>query len=393
VRHSHASGIKVRFSADGSHTLGVVTSTGLVESVSSLSSEGRSLLLGSEHVSVSDDLNSSGVSSLSGFDSGHASHVSHLSGVSGSHASGVGQESSVHVLLVELHSSTVGSKCSSVSKDSLGLESVKVVHSLSEKSSVSVSLDHGVVHVSLGEFHGVDSLLSDGGAHLFHVSHSSSVEVCSSSGHVNSSLSVSDGSSSVGSKVSSLDGLKTSDVVYSSDVHSSGMGGHSSLVAEHTSAMTSGNKGLSFAVSNGVSAAVESNSSEVSSSRSTGSEHSLSVNSSSVGCNALHTSVEVVDSSTVSGIQSSVVGKSRVVDSFGVSVFMSDHLVVGVDFSSVGMGQSSVVSEHGSSSDAEASVVFSVSDVDSVHSHSVSMGMVDTSDGLLPEGVVANAGA
>jgi hypothetical protein len=112
-----------------------------------------------------------------------------------------------------------------------------------------------------------------------------------------------------------------------------------------------------------------------------------------VGCNALNTSVEVVDLSTVSGNQSSVVGKSCVVDSSGVSVVTSDHLLEGVEFSSVGKSHSSVVSGDGSSFDAEGSVVFSVIDVDSVHSHSVSMGMVDTSDDLLPEGVVANAGA
>lgn len=143
--HSHASSLEVRSSAEGSHVPGDVTSTGHVESVSSLGSVGRSLLLGSEHVSVSDDLHSSGVSSLSGLDSGHASHVSHLSGVSGSHASGVGQESSVHALLVELHSSAVSSKCSPVSQNSLGLESVKVVQSLSVRDSVSVSLDSGEV--------------------------------------------------------------------------------------------------------------------------------------------------------------------------------------------------------------------------------------------------------
>jgi len=393
VRHSHTSGVEVGSSADGSHSLGVVTSTGHVESVSSLGSVGRSLLLGSEHVSVSDDLHSSSVSSLSGLNGGHALHVLHLSGVSGSHASGVGQESSVHALLVEHHSSAVGSNGSSVSKDSLGVKSVEVVHSLSVRDFVSMSLDSGDVVASLGESHGMDSLLSDGGAHLFHVSHSSSVEVSSSSGHVRSSLSVGEDSSSMGSKVGSLDGLNTSHVVDSSDVVSSGNGCHSSLVAEHTGTVLSESEGHSLAVSNGVSAAVESNSSEVSSSRSTGSEHSLSVNSSSMGVNALHTSVEVVDSSTVSVRQSSVVGKSGVVDSSGVSVVTSDHLVVSVNSSSVGKDQSCVVSIDGSSSDAEVSVVSSVSDVNSVHSHSVSVGSVGTFDDLLEEGVVGASGA
>lgn len=105
------------------------------------------------------------------------------------------------------------------------------------------------------------------------------MQVSSFSGHVNSSLSVSEDSRSVSSKVGSLDGLKTSDVVDSSDVHSSGMCGHSPFVSEHTSAMTSGGKGHSPAVCNGVSAVGKSNSSEVSSPRSTDSEHSLSVNS------------------------------------------------------------------------------------------------------------------
>lgn len=112
-----------------------------------------------------------------------------------------------------------------------------------------------------------------------------------------------------------------------------------------------------------------------------------------MGCNALHTSVEVVDSSTVSGHQPSVVGKSRVVDSSGVSVVTCDHSVVSVDFSSVGKGQSSVVSQEGSSSDAEASVESSVMKVDSAHSHSVSMGTVVTSDDLLEEGVSVLGGA
>lgn len=112
-----------------------------------------------------------------------------------------------------------------------------------------------------------------------------------------------------------------------------------------------------------------------------------------MGVNALHTSVEVVDSSTVSVRQSSVVGKSGVVDSSGVSVVTSDHLVVSVNSSSVGKDQSCVVSIDGSSSDAEVSVVSSVSDVNSVHSHSVSVGSVGTFDDLLEEGVVGASGA